>query len=315
VGPYDLVRRVLSGGRLAGVGYVTAAGGAREFRPAAAPRTARLVLGAVMLALVTALGVVVPAIVWLPRAIRYEVSPGALTVMLRAGWWRLGREVPRAAITAVRPVELGRGRRRVGSAIPGYCVGAFTFDDLGPVWLATSCGRRAVLVEAAGQARPTVISPADRDAFLAALVEGREATFSPPPGTPMAGWTAVKVLSFVPLLLLPLLVATFFVAPGRLRYAVEHGELAVRTLIATRRFPLAGASARRFTPGRILKVAGNGLPGYYTGLFRVEGASARVYATRLTDGVLIDGARRVFVTPDDAEGFLAELLRHGARVG
>jgi hypothetical protein len=291
-----------------------AAVGGREFRPAAERRTARLVVGAVMLAVVTVAGAIVPAIVWLPRAIRYEVSPASLTVMLRAGWWRVGNEVPRASITAVRPVELGRGRRTMGSAIPGYCVGAFTFDDLGPVWLATSCGRSAVLVEAAGRTRPTVIAPAHRDAFLAALEAGDTATFAPPPGTPMAGWTAIRVLSFVPLLLIPLLVGTFFVAPGRLRYAVEHGELVVRTLAATRRFPLAGATARRCTPGRALKVAGNGLPGYYTGFYRVDGASARVYATRLTDGVLLEGERRVFVTPEDVDGLLAELHRHGARV-
>lgn len=295
------------------MGSPRAASGAREFRPTAAPRTARRAVGAAMLALVTVLGVVVPAIVWLPRAIRYEISADALAVRLRAGWWRTGREVPRAAITAARPVELGRSRRTIGSAIPGYCVGAFTFDDLGAVWLATSCGRSAVVVEAAGQTRPTVISPADRDGFLAALAEGRAATFAAPPGTAMAGWTAVKVLSFAPLLLIPLLVATFFVAPGRLRYAVEHGELVVRTLTATRRFPLAGAAARRCTPGRMLKVAGSGLPGYYTGYFRLDGASARVYATSLASGVLVEGARRVFVTPADVDGFLAELRRHGAR--
>ena len=284
----------------------------RTFRPVAVRGVARMVTGAVMLVFVAAAGVAVPGLVWMPRAIRYEVSPRSLTVMLRAGWWRLGREVPRAGITAVRPVELGHGRRTLGSAIPGYCVGAFTFDDLGPVWLATSCGRSAVLVEAAGQTRPTVIAPADRDAFLAALAAGREATFAPPPGTPMAGWTAIRVLALAPLLLVPLLVATFFVAPGRLRYEVGQGELVVRTLTGTKRFPLAGARVRRCTPGRILKVAGNGLPGYYTGWFRLDGGSAKVYATRLADGVLLEGARRVFVTPADTDAFIAELGRNGA---
>jgi hypothetical protein len=268
-----------------------------------------------MLALVAVAGAAVPGIVWLPRAIRYEVSAGSLRVLLRAGWWRTGCEVPRAAITAVRPVELGPGRRTMGSAIPGYCVGAFTVDGLGPVWLATSCGRSAVVVEAAGQPRPIVVAPADRDGFLEALSAGRAAAFAPPAGAPMAGWTAVRLLSLLPLLLVPVLVATFFVAPGRLRYEVGSGELVVRTLLATRRFPLAGARVRRCTPGRILKVAGNGLPGYYTGWYRADGGSVRVYATRLVDGVLLEGARRVFVTPAEVEAFVEELKRNGASAG
>jgi len=131
----------------------------------------------------------------------------------------------------------------------------------------------------------------------------------------MAGWTAIKVLAFAPLLLVPLLVATLFVAPGRLRYEVGQGELHVRMLAGTKRFPLAGATARRLTPGRIFKVAGNGLPGYYTGWYRLDGGSARVYATRLVDGVLLEGTKRVFVTPADVDAFVEELKRNGASVG
>jgi hypothetical protein len=284
----------------------------RGFRPVVTRSTTRLVVGSVMLAIVAVASVAVPGLVWLPRAIRYEVSADALRVMLRAGWWRTGCEVPLSSISAVRPVELGHGRRTMGSAMPGYCVGAFTFDGLGPVWLATSCDRSAVLVEAAGQPRPVVIAPADRDAFLAALSSRRAATFAPSPGARLPGWTVIRLLSLLPLLLVPLLIATFFVAPGRLRYEVGQGELLVRTLIGTKRFPLAGATARRHTPRRIFKVAGNGLPGYYTGWYQLDGGSARVYATRLSDGVLIEGARRVFVTPADVDAFIAELARNGA---
>ena len=274
-----------------------------------------MVTGAVMLVVVAAAAVTVPGIVWLPRAIRYEVSADSLRVMLRTGWWRTGSEVPTAAITRARPVELGPGRRTVGSTMPGYCVGSYVFAGLGEVWLATSCGRSAVLVEVAGQPRPVVVAPADRDAFLAALSSRRAATFAPAAGPPMPGWTAIRLLSLLPVLLIPLLVATFFIAPGRLRYEVGQGELLVRTLIGTKRFPLAGATARRLTPGRIFKVAGNGLPGYYTGWYRLDGGSARVYATRLVDGVLLEGTKRVFVTPAEVEAFMEELRRNGASTG
>jgi hypothetical protein len=284
----------------------------RTFRPVAARGVARVVTGAVMLVFVAAAGVAVPSLVWLPRAIRYEVSADALRVRLRAGWWRTGREVPLAAITAARPIELGPGGRTAGTAMPGYCVGRFSYGGLGAVWQATSCGRAAVLIEAAGEERPIVLSPADRDAFLAALSSRRAATFAPPPGTRLPGWTVIRLLSLLPLLLVPLLIATFFLAPGRLRYEVGQGDLMVRTLAGTKRFPLAGARVRRCTPRRILKVAGNGLPGYYTGWYHLDGGSARVYATRLADGVLIEGAKRVFVTPVDTDAFIAALERNGA---
>jgi hypothetical protein len=283
----------------------------RTFPPVVVRKVARVVTGAIMLAVVTVAGFIVPGIVWLPRAIRYEVSADSLRVMLRSGWWRTGREVHLSAITSARPVELGPGRRTMGSAMPGYCVGSYAFPGLGAVWLATSCGRAAVLVEAAGQPRPIVIAPADRGAFLTALFSRRAATFEPPPGAPIPGWTVVRVLAFLPVLLIPLLVATFFVAPGRLRYEIGQGELLVRTLIGTKRFPLAGTTVRRCSPGRVLKVAGNGLPGYYTGWFHLDGGSARVYATRLTDGVLLEGAWRVFVTPAEIEVFVEELKRNG----
>jgi len=286
----------------------------RVFRPPAGHASGRAVIGGILVAIVAAAGVAVPAIVWVPRAIRYEVSPTSLQVMLRAGWWRVGREVPLGAISSARQIELGAGRRRVGAALPGYCVGSFTYAGIGPVWQATSCGSAAVLIEAAGETKPVVIAPADREAFLAALVSRAPATFAPPPGRPLPAWAAVQLVALAPLLLVPVLVATFFLAPGRLRYEVGGGELRVCTMIGAKRFPLVGATAGRCSPRRMLRIAGAALPGYYTGWYRIDGANARVFATRPTDGVLVAGKGRVFVTPTEAEAFLAELLRNGARL-
>jgi hypothetical protein len=288
------------------------AGLAQQFRPAAAKSTGRIVIGIVLLVVVGAAGILVAAVAWLPREIRYEVTADALTVRLRAGVWRVGRVVPLAAITAVRPLELGRGRRLVGTAMPGYCVGRFSYDDLGAVWQATSCGRSVVRIEAAGETLPVLVAPADRDAFLAALSSRQPGSFAPAPFPPAPGWTWVQLALLAPLLVVPMLVATFFLAPGRLRYEVGQGELVVRTMMGARRFPLAGATARRCTPGRVAKLAGNGLPGYYTGWFYLDGGRARVYATRLADGVLVEGPARVFVTPAVVEPFLAALRANGA---
>lgn len=286
----------------------------QEFRPTAVKSAARTILGAVMLIIVGAASALVAGLMWLPRDIGYEVRAETLVVRLRAGVWRTGQEVPLAAITSARPVELGRGRRNFGTAMPGYCVGTFSYADLGSVWQATTCGRAAVVIEAAGQSGPIVIAPADRDGFLAALSARRPERFAPAPFAPAPGWIWVKLALLAPLLTIPLLVATFFVAPGRLRYEVGQGELVVRTLLGARRFPLAGAAARAVTPGRALKLAGSGLPGYYTGWFSIDGRRTRVYATGLRDGVLIDGPARVFVTPAAVTPFLAALRANGATI-
>lgn len=284
----------------------------QEFRPAAVKSAARTIVGAVMLVVVVAAGVAVASLMWLPRDIRYEVRADTLTVMLRAGVWRTGREAPLAAITTARPVELGSGRRTAGTAMPGYCVGLFSYPNVGAVWQATTCGRSAVLIEATGQPKAIVVTPADRDGFLAALSAHRPEQFAPAPFAPAPGWIWVKLALLAPLLTIPLLVATFFMAPGRLRYEVGQGELVVRTLLGARRFPLAGASARACSPGRAVKLAGNGIPGYCTGWFYLDGGRTRVYASRLAGGVLIEGAARVFVNPREVEPFLTALRANGA---
>ncbi len=284
----------------------------QEFRPTAVRSAARVVIGVVLLVVVGAAGLLVAGVMWLPRDILYEVRADALVVKLRAGVWRTGREVTLAAITAARPVELGGGRRTIGTAMPGYCVGTFSYADLGSVWQATTCGRAVVMIEATGQSRPIVVAPADREGFLAALSTRRPQRFAPAPFAPAPGWIWTKLVLLAPLLAIPMLVATFFVAPGRLRYEVGQGDLVVRTLLGARRFPLAGVAARAWTPGRVLKLAGNGLPGYFTGWFSLDGRRTRVYATRLSDGVLIEGPTRVFVTPRAITPFLAALRANGA---
>ena len=92
------------------------------------------------------------------------------------------------------------------------------------------------------------------------------------------------------------------VGPGKMRYIVRPGLLEVRTLFG------------RHWPRVTLRVAGTGAPGYYTGLFRADGATTRVYATDLHEGVLIERPVRVFLSPDDPAAFLARLREAGATV-
>jgi len=283
-----------------------------EFRPTPVSGTTRIVVGIVLSVLITAATAVTVALVWLPRDIRYEISGESLRVMLRAGVWRVGREVRVASIAEARPIALRGGRRQFGTAMPGYCVGTFSYPDLGSAWQATSCGRAAILIRVAGEERPLLVNPADRDAFLGTLSTGRSGTFAPAPWAPLPGWIWVKLALLAPLLLVPLVPAYFFVAPRRLRYEIVQGELAVRLLLVTRRFPLAGSRVRAARPTKVRKVAGSAVPGYYAGVFRLDGESARVYASQVKEGVLVEGAKRVFVTPAEPEAFIAAVTRHGA---
>jgi hypothetical protein len=62
------------------------------------------------------------------------------------------------------------------------------------------------------------------------------------------------------------------------------------------------------------RVAGSGMPGYYTGRFRENGQATRMYATDLKAMVLVEGPDRVLLSPEDLDGFLAALKREGASV-
>jgi hypothetical protein len=101
--------------------------------------------------------------------------------------------------------------------------------------------------------------------------------------------------------------AIFFLAPQRLRYRVRTSELVVSTMLRSRVFALDGVTAQKHRPDLGLKIWGSAFPGYYTGRFRLDGESTRVYATAKDEGVLLTGPYRLFVTPRDVEGFLLAL--------
>ncbi len=122
----------------------------------------------------------------------------------------------------------------------------------------------------------------------------------------------VLAFSLIPLGLF--LAAYLAVAPRRLRYRIEPGALIIRTWLVTRRFEICGAAARRWSPGRAVRIAGTAIPGYFAGLFRADGANVRMYATAESDGIAVAADRTVFVTPPDNDAFLAALRAAGARV-
>jgi hypothetical protein len=246
----------------------------------------------------------------------YRVDGGVLQLVGGESLLASRREIPLGSIEGSEVVVLGRGRRVAGTGLPGLCAGHFSYDGLGDVWQATDCRREVLLLRMAGEERPVLVSPPDRDAFLAALAAGRDADLSPPPVPEPREWRLFKTA--LPAVAVPGMAYVAFAllaAPRRLRYRVDGLELEVQLLLVRRRFSLAGAAARRYTPKRAWKWAGTGMPGYLAGLFTVDGASTRVYASTVREeGVLLEGAKRVFVTPEDIPGFLGALREQGVRV-
>lgn len=286
----------------------------REFRPPVRPSKLRWVLLALVvvagLAPTAALGGVLLSI----STISYAIGGGVLTV--RAGDLFTGeRKVPLADIVEARAVNLTRGRRTAGTAMAGYCAGRFTYEDIGPVWQASSCGSRAVLIRVKDQERPILVTPPDREDFLARLKSGDAMAITLPP--PDKGALGVLGLVMIPsgLIVSGMVGALLVLGPSRMRYLVGGGALEVHTLFGKKRWQTAGARAREHKPGRIWRVAGTGMPGYFTGIFREDGQTTRMYATSHEGMVLFEeGDQRVLLSPEDREGFLKALEGEGASI-
>ena len=286
----------------------------REFGAQPVPSRARFWIGGLVTALAIPAAMVAAGLVWLPHSIRYESDGIALTIAARIGPFGSTRRLPLERVRAARPIVPRGGYRVAGTAMPGYCTGHFRFEGLGSVTVAGNCATRAVLIVVEGESRPFLLTPPDPAAFVTALASRRPFRLEPPPVRPGPWWPWLRVLV---LLIVPASLAAPLVCLlsfDRLRYAVVPGALLVRTLLAEKRVPLAGATARAHRPERLRRVAGTALPGYCTGLFRARGGGMRVYASRTTEGILVDGPTRVFVTPADPEGFLEALRAAGARV-
>jgi hypothetical protein len=278
------------------------------FRPPARRRGMQLALGIPLSLVVEAAALFAVAVLWLPHGIVYEVGEGRLAVTYGMRPFERTKAVPLDRIATADLVHPGRGRKVMGTNLPGYCEGRFSYRDLGDVWQATDCSRAAVLVRLAGEGRPWLLSPPDPPSFLAAL-QG-EGTYRRrlEPVEVGGGFLALKLLMLLLLPLSAMVPLVFLVAPGRLLYRVVPGGLQVTTILRTRRFETLGAAARRHSPRPGVRLFGTGMPGYFTGWFLLDGKRSRVYATGFDDGVLLEGqGLRLFVNPSQAEPFLLAL--------
>jgi hypothetical protein len=250
-------------------------------------------------------------LMWSPHVVELRVDGGRLHVTTAPDLFSRHHDFDLATVVAVEEVHLGRGSRIAGTAMPGYCVGRFSYDNLGGVWQATDCSRDVVVLRRANDIS-IVLTPPDRDRFRAALVTGGGYQASQEQPKTGRGWILVKLLVLMAPLAALVVPAVFLFAPNRLRYRVISGGLEVTTILGVRRFVTAGCTARRHRPRVGIRLWGTGAPGYYTGTFRVDGSNAKLYTTSVKEGVLIEGpGLRVFVNPENETGFLQAMHTTG----
>ena len=128
----------------------------------------------------------------------------------------------------------------------------------------------------------------------------------------------LQVTLLVTVILMPVLatwlVALCFFGAERLRFEIADGALVVHTLLRTYKLPLLGVKVQRTSAKLSMRLAGTGLPGFYTGYYLLGDQRARVWATMREGGVVLDGAARWFITPADIDGFLEAAKAAGAHV-
>jgi Bacterial PH domain len=284
----------------------------REFRPVPSPSTARGLLGIVFACILFFGAAVVGAIALGSSQVTYVIEQGTL-VVTSGSFLDGSRTVPLGTVTETRIVSLRGAHRTRGTAAPGLCSGRWSYDNLGAVWQATNCSPRVVVVRASGEELPIVISPPDPEAFIAAMNARTEARVELPSGDHVL---ILRILPAVASLLMVvgavLLLILFFAGPDRMRYIVTDGRLEVRTIFSRKSWPVGELRAKKHVPSSPVRMVGTGLPGYYTGLYRIDGATTRVYATDLKSGILIEGPARILLTPSDPDVFLVALRGAGA---
>lgn len=280
------------------------------YRPPPRAARARALLGIVLTVVVAGVALLVTALFWMPHSLAYTIDGESLSISATPWPVATSRVVPLASIQSAGVVTLEGGLRTGGTAVPGLCSGWFRYPDLGSVWQATDCSRRVVLIDA-GMDR-LLVSPSNSEVFLEQLRLRKAGSFVPPPAPPTP-----NVLALLPILMWVLagvLALSVLVAPSRIVYAVSPEFVEIRALLGSRCMLTKGLVARRHRPKLGLRLAGTALPGYYSGWFRMDGKNTLLRATDVTDGVLLEGQRRVFINPADPEAFLADLRTSGATV-
>lgn len=159
---------------------------------------------------------------------------------------------------------------------------------------------------------PNTATAARRNTVLAAI--GMPLAFILAASFSNGSSTLLVGLAIIPLVIVPLSILAI-AGPSRMQYLVGEGVLEARTIFGQARFNLSGAIAKKYVPGRMLRVGGTAMPGYYTGRWREGGQPLRVYATTFANAVLVTTpTARVLLSPTTPEALLEALRTEGTRV-
>ncbi|MFI5143043.1 MAG: PH domain-containing protein [Thermoanaerobaculales bacterium] len=285
----------------------------RVFRPAPAGGASRLWFG-ILLGIVSLVFIYLLVTYLRVPVIRYQIDGTTLTIHSALGSSTQEKHITLARIGEIRPELLRGGSLRFGTEKPGYCVGLFAYPTLGEVSQITDCSELAVLLVTSGEVEPIVVTPGDRDGFIAALRNARPGSFVPPTRVTGAWWATLITLLLAYLVVVAALVTAFFLAPRRLAYAVRGDALEVTTLFGRRRLGLIRAKVFKHRPLVGARLSGVFLPGYLVGTALWDGMATTVLASVRDEGVVLEAEGRIFLSPADCDGFLAALAQAGATI-
>lgn len=251
---------------------------------------------------------------WGGQKIEYSIADERIQVRAESGVFSDSIEMPLADLAEIRPVILSGGSRSWGVGMPGFCVGRFYYEGLGNVWQATNCQDAVLALIFPKEEQTILVSPEDQGQLRRVLQRHETGRFRAAPVSPGGIWRVAQyVVLGLPVLFLALAVI-LILGPRRLGYRLSSGWLEVQLALYRRHFPLEDLTVRRQAPEVGLRILGTGVPGYYTGLFRVQGEKTRVFASSFAEGLLLEGRERIFLNPADPQSFIARLVDLGVPV-
>lgn len=250
--------------------------------------------------------------VWGLLTLRYELTPDNLVITFGPEQTVIRRtEVSRVA--TLRPTG---GKRVRGTGMSNLQAGLWSFAETGRITLySTTTNPLTVIETGAGK---WGISPADPAGFERALAQGGTGVFEPAGGGGASGLVGPVLLA----LIAPAVgggLAVYLVRAWKgLRYLLTDQELVIETGWSRVGVPYTRMTgAESAAPGGFpLRLFGTGMPGLHLGSFawKQAGPNLKLYTTRIKPLILISAGKQTYgVTPEDGEGFLADLRRRIAK--
>lgn len=282
---------------------------AQIYPPAPSGRVGLMRIFVAVTALALALaGWAVLRTVWGAFSLHYTLTESAL----RIEYGPAEVQIPRGEIVAVDQINVTGGRRLFGTGMPGLQEGRWSFAETGRIQMYSTSTQPLTVVET--KTGKWGISPSDPQTFADAVTTDATGEWDPVPTN--AGTASLLLAAVVLLLLLGTMALMVGVAVGArmITYVLEDERLEVRLGWVKVRVPYGEIRAVELAEprGYPIKVMGTSMPGFYWGRFGWKGAGAglKLYSTQLKPIVLVRTGRHTYgLTPEDQEGFVAELKR------